>query len=88
MCSPDGGEAPETLQQVAVPLLSKEECQELYTQIVEEDIYVSYGLDYTTAITDNMVCAGYPEGGRGACHVCIPKKNTFSAEENNNPELC
>jgi len=49
---------PETLQQVSVPIVSNEECNEAYNQ---------HPL-YNNAITDTMVCAGYLEGGKDSCY--------------------
>ena len=42
---------PERLQQVDMPLVSKDACDDAYAG----------------NITDNMVCAGLPQGGKGAC---------------------
>lgn len=52
---PDIYGASETLQQVSAPIVSNRTCQESYSEI---DIN----------ITDNMVCAGYSEGGKSACY--------------------
>jgi len=48
-----GGYSPDKLQQVMVPVLSEETCN-------QPDWYDG-------AITDNMICAGYHEGGRDSC---------------------
>ncbi len=48
---PDGFESPETLQQVSLPIVSDETCREAYGD----------------ELTDNMVCAGYAEGGKDSC---------------------
>ena len=43
---------PKYLQWVDVPLITNEQCNEAYEE-------------YT--ITDNMICAGWPDGGKDAC---------------------
>lgn len=49
------GEAPDKLQQVMVPVMGEDTCnQESW---------------YDGRITDDMLCAGYHEGGRDACQV-------------------
>ncbi|XP_022124821.2 trypsin-7 [Pieris rapae] len=48
----EGGSVSSTLQEVHVPILSNSECRE-----------TTYG----SRITENMICAGYDEGGRDAC---------------------
>ena len=50
-----GGQSPDALQQVMVPLIGTETCN-------QEDWY-----DHV--LTDQMVCAGYEEGGRDSCQV-------------------
>lgn len=50
----EGGASSNQLQVVDVPLVSLEECR------------AAYG---TSSITDRMVCAGFPEGGKDACQV-------------------
>ncbi|GBP14593.1 Trypsin-1 [Eumeta japonica] len=47
----EGGQTSDTLQEVYVPVLSNEDCNR----------------EYSGRITDNMLCAGVPEGGRDAC---------------------
>ena len=49
---------PELLQCLDAPLLSQEECED----------------SYPGEITDNMVCAGFLEGGKDSCQVigCLP----------------
>ncbi|QTA88531.1 serine protease [Desulfonema magnum] len=44
--------SPETLQQVSLPIISNEICSQAYA---------------ADDITDNMVCAGYAEGGKDSC---------------------
>ncbi|XP_058444136.1 transmembrane protease serine 9-like [Malaya genurostris] len=48
-----GGDVSSTLQEVTVPVMSNEECRKS-----------AYG---ETRITDNMLCAGYPEGEKDSC---------------------
>lgn len=50
----EGGSSPNQLQVVDVPVVSQAECR------------AAYG---TSSITDRMVCAGVPEGGKDACQV-------------------
>lgn len=50
----EGGSSPSQLQVVEVPLVSLEECRS------------AYGVE---SITDRMLCAGLPEGGKDACQV-------------------
>lgn len=52
----EGGSSSTRLQVVQVPLVSLAECR------------AAYG---TSSVTDRMVCAGYPEGGKDACQVNI-----------------
>lgn len=51
----EGGSISHTLQEVFVPILSNAECRETK--------YPS------RRITDNMLCAGYQEGGKDSCQV-------------------
>lgn len=48
-----------TLQEVEVPVISNDECR---------------STNYSSKmISDNMLCAGYPEtGGKDSCQVCLP----------------
>jgi trypsin len=48
-----GGSLPTQLQAVEVDIVSREEC---------DRAYAAYG-----GITENMICAGVPKGGRDAC---------------------
>ncbi len=50
-------EGSETLQQVSMPIVGNETCEEAF------DRY--FGAD--TWVTDNMLCAGYEEGGKDTC---------------------
>jgi len=45
------GDAPDILQMVDIPIVSNEACQQVYPR----------------QITDNMLCAGYLEGGKDSC---------------------
>nr|XP_037867296.1 37-kDa protease isoform X1 [Bombyx mori] len=47
----EGGSVSNALQEVKVPIVTNEECRK----------------GYGDRITDNMICAGEPEGGRDAC---------------------
>ncbi|XP_064480504.1 plasma kallikrein-like isoform X1 [Ornithodoros turicata] len=62
MCTTSGwgrtandGTASDILQKVDLPIWTNEECALAYAE-------------HELNITDNMVCAGYKEGGKGACH--------------------
>lgn len=46
-----------TLQEVRVPILSQSSCQEMYDLNPQEQI----------DILSDMICAGYPEGGKDSC---------------------
>lgn len=48
---PGGTDFPETLHQVDLPIISDSHCR----------------LTYGTNLTDNMLCAGYDEGGKDSC---------------------
>nr|AXF35732.1 serine protease 6 [Holotrichia oblita] len=50
----ENGPAPIQLQAVTVPIVSQENCNDLYR-------------DHPLSILDSMICAGFPEGGRDAC---------------------
>lgn len=50
----ESGQPVDQLQAVRVPVVSLEECR------------AAYGED---TVTDRMICAGVPEGGRDACEV-------------------
>lgn len=45
---------PDQLQVVEVPIVSLEDCR------------AAYG---SSSVTDRMICAGFPEGGKDACQV-------------------
>ncbi|XP_026480932.1 trypsin-3-like [Ctenocephalides felis] len=48
-----GGDITTELRSVNVPYINKEKCDEYYST--------------SNGITDNMICAGYPDGGMDAC---------------------
>lgn len=50
----EGGSSPTQLQAVEVPVVSLQECRSAYG---------------ASAITDRMMCAGIPQGGKDACQV-------------------
>ena len=50
------GSLPSTLHIVNVPLLSTNRCQEMYNKA-----------QIFRRITENVVCAGYAEGGKDSC---------------------
>lgn len=52
-----GGPSPSKLQQVSVPILTNSQCEAWYDEAVAPSDW----------ITDNMICAGYQEGGKDAC---------------------
>ncbi|XP_045110216.1 trypsin-1-like isoform X2 [Portunus trituberculatus] len=52
----EGGESSDVLMKVVVPIITDEECRDDYRAI-----------GYSGPITDNMMCAGYPAGGKDAC---------------------
>ncbi|XP_065447260.1 serine protease 27-like [Chrysemys picta bellii] len=55
-------EAPQTLQEVQVPLIDRDTCNSLFnTSSYPDD---PQGID---PIKQDMICAGYPEGGKDAC---------------------
>lgn len=56
----DGGfETPEVLQEVDVPVVSQNVCQSGLDEVVPPF--------YDVSLTDNMICAGFSEGGKDAC---------------------
>uniref|UniRef100_A0A8C5Q636 Peptidase S1 domain-containing protein n=1 Tax=Leptobrachium leishanense TaxID=445787 RepID=A0A8C5Q636_9ANUR len=51
---------PQTLQKVKIPLIDQVRCDQMYH-------IGSATSSYTTIIKDDMICAGYMEGGKDAC---------------------
>ncbi|KYO47311.1 hypothetical protein Y1Q_0005380 [Alligator mississippiensis] len=51
---------PETLQKLEVPVIGRDACNTLYQQGAPP-------LPGTRDIQEDMMCAGYPQGGRDAC---------------------
>lgn len=58
-------DAPAQLQGVSLPLVSNADCNDVYVALAEEGGQPLP--EGTELITDNMVCAGEPEGGVDAC---------------------
>nr|XP_060636577.1 serine protease 27-like [Anolis sagrei ordinatus] len=56
----DGLGSPKTLQELKVPLIERDPCNELFNMNPEEDVG-------TDPIKPDMICAGYPEGGKDSC---------------------
>uniref|UniRef100_A0A670K3Z6 Peptidase S1 domain-containing protein n=1 Tax=Podarcis muralis TaxID=64176 RepID=A0A670K3Z6_PODMU len=52
--------APQTLQQVKVPLISREACNALLNSVSEKGLRKD-------PVKQDMICAGYPEGGKDSC---------------------
>ena len=48
------------MNEVIVPILGREMCNLWFLQ---------NKLEHTVNVTDGMICAGYPEGGKDACQV-------------------
>ena len=59
------GNTPSELQQVKIPVVDQDICTEWYAD--PQNWYNEYG--DAPDITDEMICAGFEEGGRGSCHV-------------------
>ena len=49
-----GTQIPDALNEVAVRIIEKEQCENIHS-------------DYQGQLSDEMICAGYKEGGRDAC---------------------
>lgn len=55
----EGGRVSDSLMKVTVPIVTDEECQEMYDALPYDDL----------KIADSMICAGPIEGGKGTCRV-------------------
>ncbi|XP_033024295.1 serine protease 53-like [Lacerta agilis] len=71
--------APQTLQQVKVPLISREVCNALFNSVSEQGLSKD-------PVKQDMICAGYPEGGKDSCQgdsggplVCQLKESWMQA---------
>lgn len=53
-----GGDVPNILQEVQVPIVQNSECQMMFHQA-----------GHQKAIQNNFVCAGYTNGGQDSCEV-------------------
>lgn len=53
-----GGDVPNILQEVQVPIVANSECQMMF-----------YQAGHQKAIQNNFVCAGYTNGGQDSCEV-------------------
>jgi secreted trypsin-like serine protease len=58
-------DAPPQLQRVSLPLLANADCNEVYVALAEASGEPLP--EGTELITDNMICAGEPEGGADSC---------------------
>ncbi|CAI5790579.1 transmembrane protease serine 9-like [Podarcis lilfordi] len=52
---------PQTLQELEVPLIDRDTCNSLFNSAPAPDLPQN-------PVLDDMICAGYPEGGKDACH--------------------
>uniref|UniRef100_A0A670K7T9 Peptidase S1 domain-containing protein n=1 Tax=Podarcis muralis TaxID=64176 RepID=A0A670K7T9_PODMU len=52
---------PQTLQELEVPLIDQDTCNSLFNSAPAPDLPQN-------PVLDDMICAGYPEGGKDACH--------------------
>lgn len=66
--------SPQTLQEVEVPIIDRDTCNNLY------NLSSKYQLQ-TDLVKADMICAGYEEGGKDACQVGYSK--TYSLEKQN-----
>lgn len=65
---------PETLQKLEVPVIGRDACNTLYQQGAPP-------LPGTRDIQEDMMCAGYPQGGRDACQVSArPRDSRYGAQ--------
>ena len=56
-----GGVLPTILQEVRVPIVSNDKCKNMFLSAGRHEY-----------IPDIFMCAGYDEGGRDSCQVCVP----------------
>lgn len=66
---PDGWQLSSTLQEVSLPIVSNEECNEAYDQNQEFLDWWGwwFGYQQDDQISDNMLCAGDAEGSKDSC---------------------
>ena len=55
-----GGSVPTILQQVSVPIIENEKCQEMFTKSGHKKI-----------VREAFLCAGYDEGKKDSCEVNV-----------------
>ncbi len=60
---------PDKLQQVMLPLVDRDQCNDWYQSVYESGQGVSNPFGTNRPVTDKMQCAGYEEGGRSVCFV-------------------
>ena len=63
---------PDKLQQVMLPLVDRDQCNDWYQFVYESGQGVSNPFGTNRPISDKMQCAGYEEGGRSTCFVSSP----------------
>lgn len=58
-----GGPTTTLLQQITVPLVTNDECNKAYDTVLGMAVYFPHG------ISNELLCAGYEDGGKDACQV-------------------